>query len=209
MRWAIVGAVLVAAVLVPFLLFGGAFTAFGEWLTRGTLPTRVMVPAVIALLALDVFLPVPSSLVSAGAGALMGFWGGTLTIWLGMTAGCIVGYAVGARMTGRARHFIGEADLQRAAQLLDRHGIWALAACRAVPVLAEASVVFSGLARTRLRPFLLISSFSNLAIAATYSAVGHYALQVDSFLLAFLGAVTLPALGMFVASRLLVSSRTM
>ncbi len=208
MRWVIVFTVLVTAILVPFLLFGGTFTVFGEWLTRGTLPARVVVPTVIALLALDVFLPVPSSLVSAGAGALMGFWGGTLTIWLGMTAGCILGYAVGARMARRARQFIGDADLQRAAQLLDRHGIWALAACRAVPVLAEASVVLSGLTRTRLRPFLLISSLSNLAIAATYAAVGHYALQVDSFLLAFLGALTLPALGMFVASRLLISSRT-
>jgi uncharacterized membrane protein YdjX (TVP38/TMEM64 family) len=208
MRWAIVCAVLVTAVLVPFLLFGGAFTAFAESLTRGTLPVRVVAPAIIALLALDVVLPVPSSLISAGAGALMGFWGGTLTIWLGMTAGCIIGYAAGARMAGLARQFIGDADLRRAAQLLDRHGIWALAACRAVPVLAEASVVFSGLTRTRLRPFLLISSLSNLAIAAIYSAVGHYALQVDSFLLAFLGALTLPALGMFVAGRLLLSSRT-
>jgi uncharacterized membrane protein YdjX (TVP38/TMEM64 family) len=208
MRWVIVCAVLVTAVLVPFLLFGGAFTAFAEWLTRGTLPVRVLVPAVIALLALDVVLPVPSSLISAAAGAVMGFWGGTVTVWLGMTAGCILGYAAGARIAPLARRFIGDADLRRAGQLLDRHGMWALAACRAVPVLAEASVVFSGLTRTRLRPFLLISSLSNLAIAATYSAVGHYALQVDSFLLAFLGALTLPALGMFVASRLLLSSRT-
>jgi uncharacterized membrane protein YdjX (TVP38/TMEM64 family) len=200
--------VLVTAVLVPFLLFGGAFTTFAEWLTRGTLPVRVLVPAVIALLALDVVLPVPSSLISAAAGAVMGFWGGTVTVWLGMTAGCILGYAAGARIAPLARRFIGDADLRRAGQLLDRHGMWALAACRAVPVLAEASVVFSGLTRTRLRPFLLISSLSNLAIAATYSAVGHYALQVDSFLLAFLGALTLPALGMFVASRLLLSSRT-
>jgi uncharacterized membrane protein YdjX (TVP38/TMEM64 family) len=113
MRWAIVCAVLVTAVIVPFLLFGGAFTTFSEWLTRGTLPVRVLVPAVIALLALDVFLPVPSSLISAGAGALMGFWVGTLTIWLGMTAGCIIGYAVGARMARLARKFVGDADLRR------------------------------------------------------------------------------------------------
>jgi uncharacterized membrane protein YdjX (TVP38/TMEM64 family) len=208
MRWAIVFAVLVTLVLVPFLLFGGAFTAFAERLTSGTLPVRALVPAVIALLALDVFLPVPSSLISAGAGALVGFWGGTLTVWLGMTAGCILGYVIGARMARLASRFIGDAELQRAGRMFDRHGIWALAACRAVPVLAEASVVFCGVARTRLRPFLLISSLSNLAIAATYSAVGHYALQVDSFLPAFLGALTLPALGMFVASRLLLSSRT-
>ncbi|MEO6212990.1 MAG: VTT domain-containing protein [Vicinamibacterales bacterium] len=208
MRWAIVWVVLVTAVLVPFLLFGEAFTAFAEWLTRGTLPAPVLIAIIIALLALDVFLPVPSSLISAGAGALMGFWGGTLTIWLGMTAGCILGYVAGVRMAHLARKFIGDADLRRAGELLERHGIWALAACRAVPVLAEASVVFSGLARTRLRPFLLISSLSNLAIAATYSAVGHYALQGESFLLALLGALTLPALGMFVASRLIPSSRT-
>ena len=208
MRWAIVCVMLMTAVLVPFWFFGAAFTTFGEYLTRGTLPARVVIPSVVALLALDVFLPVPSSVVSVGAGALMGFWRGTLIIWLGMTAGCIIGYAFGARIAGPARRFIGDADLQRAGQLLDRHGIWALAACRAVPVLAEASVVFSGLARTRLRPFLLIASLSNLAIAAAYSAVGHYALRVDSFLLAFLGAMTLPALGMFTASRLRSSSRT-
>ncbi len=208
MRWAIVCVVLVAAVLGPFLLFGQAFTAFGEYLTRGTLPAGVVVPLVIALLALDVFLPVPSSLVSVGAGALMGFWRGTLIIWLGMSAGCALGYVVGARLARVARRFVGESDLARAGQLLDRHGIWALAACRAVPVLAEASVVFAGLARTRLRPFLLISCLSNLAIAAAYAAVGHYALQVDSFLLAFAGAMTLPALGLFMASRLRLSSRT-
>ncbi len=208
MRWAIVGVILMTAVLVPFWFFGETFTAFGEYLTRGTLPARVAIPLVVALLALDVFLPVPSSLVSVGAGALLGFWRGTLIVWLGMTAGCVLGYAVGARIAGLARRFVGDADLQRAGQMLDRHGIWALAACRAVPVLAEASVVFSGLARIRLRPFLLISSLSNLAIAAAYAAVGHYALRVDSFLLAFLGAMTLPALGMFMASRLRFSSRT-
>ena len=102
MRWAIVWTLLVTVVLVPFLLFGGAFTTFTEWLTRGTLPLRVLVPAIVALLALDVFLPVPSSLISAGAGALMGFWRATLTVWLGMTAGCILGYAIGARMAGLA-----------------------------------------------------------------------------------------------------------
>jgi uncharacterized membrane protein YdjX (TVP38/TMEM64 family) len=208
MRIAIIGAVLVAAVLVPFLLFGEAFTAFGDYLTRGGLPARVVVPVVIALLALDVFLPVPSSLVSVGAGALLGFFRGTLIVWLGMTAGCMLGYAVGARLAGLARRFIGETDLKRASQLLDRHGVWAVAACRAVPVLAEASVVFCGLARTRLRTFLLMSSLSNLAVAAVYAAVGHYALQVDSFLLAFAGAMTLPALGMFLAGRLRLSTRT-
>src|SRR5688500_1396932 len=105
MRWAIVCVVLVTAVLVPFVIFGGTFTALTEWLTRGTLPVRVLVPAIIALLTLDVFLPVPSSLISAGAGALIGFWAGTLTIWLGMTAGCIFGYAIGARMAGVASRF--------------------------------------------------------------------------------------------------------
>ncbi|MFP2910634.1 DedA family protein, partial [Pyxidicoccus sp. 3LFB2] len=49
------------------------------------------------LLAGDIFLPVPSSLVSTAAGGLLGFWGGLATNWVGMMGACAVGYALGAR----------------------------------------------------------------------------------------------------------------
>jgi membrane protein DedA with SNARE-associated domain len=71
--------------------------------------------------------------------------------------------------------------------------------CRAVPVLAEASVLFAGVTRMPFRRFLLLAGLSNLGIAVTYSAVGAYALEAESFLLAFAGAIILPGIAMLVA----------
>ena len=193
MRWTLLWALLLALVLLPFVLFGEAFTRFGVWLAQGGARGWALGGIVGTLLALDVVLPVPSSAVSTAAGAVLGFWRGAAVIWIGMTMGCAVGYAIGAGAGGAARRFVGDAPLQRAGRIMDRHGAWALAACRPIPVVAEASVVFSGLVRSPIERFLWITSVSNLGIAVAYAAVGAYAMRLESFVLAFLGATILPA----------------
>ena len=47
--------------------------------------------------------------------------------------------------------------------------------------------------------YMLISTFSNAGISAVYATVGAYSANVDSFLLAFTGAVLLPGLAMLTA----------
>ena len=79
---------------------------------------------------------------------------------------------------------------------MDRHGRWAILLCRPIPVLAEASVVFAGLVRTPLVPFLALTAGSNLGIALAYAAVGAYSMEAQSFLLTFLGALALPGLAL-------------
>ena len=49
------------------------------------------------------------------------------------------------------------------------------------------------------RRFLLLATLSNLGIALTYSAVGAYALKVESFLLAFGAAIAVPGVAMLIA----------
>src|SRR6187551_2233003 len=113
MRWAVVSAIIVALILVPFFLFEDQFTAFGQHLATGGASRWYVAVGIAALLAGDVVLPVPSSITSAAAGALLGFWPGLLVIWVGMTVSCIVGYYLGARGGGVARRFVGEAGLAR------------------------------------------------------------------------------------------------
>lgn len=196
MRWAALWFLLLALVLVPFLVFEKQFEQLATWLAQGNASGWATAGAIGGLLALDVFLPVPSSIVSTGAGVLLGFWRGAAVIWLGMTAGCLVGYTFGARAAGAARRLVGDASLARAATVMDRHGRWALVLCRPIPVLAEASVVFAGLVRTPRAPFLALTAGSNLGIALAYAAVGAYSMEAQSFLLTFLGAVALPGLAL-------------
>src|SRR4029453_3255565 len=129
-------------------------------------------------------------------GVLVGVWRGGGVIWLGMTVGCAIGYAFGAKAAGAARRLVGEDGLTRANQIMDRHGNWALVVCRPIPVLAESSVVFAGLVRSPLRPFVWMTTLSNLGIALAYAAVGAFSMEMQSFLLIFVAALALPGLAM-------------
>ena len=103
-----------AAIIVPFLLFEKQFEALGAWLASGHASGWTSASIIAGLLALDVFLPVPSSIVSTGAGVLLGFWRGSAVIWIGMVLGCAIGYAFGARAAGAARRLVGEDSLVKA-----------------------------------------------------------------------------------------------
>ena len=201
MRWAILWVVLIGLVLLPFLLFEQQFNAFAEQVTRSGTSRVIVAGAVFALLALDVFLPVPSSIVSTASGVLLGFGAGTAVVWAGMMVGCLVGYAVGARGSGVARRFIGEDGIARASSLMQRYGDYTIVLCRPVPVLAEASVVFAGLVKSHYRRFVRLTAASNLGIAAGYAAVGAFSRRLDSyaFFIAFIGALLLPGLFILVS----------
>lgn len=194
-RWGLTVVLLFAFILVPWLLFDASITeavnqAFENPASHGVLAALL----VVALLAFDVVLPTPSSLVSVAAGALFGWLAGGLLIWLGMSLGCLLGYGLGAR-AGRplARRLLGEAELERAMRLSGRVDGAALALTRAVPVLAEATTLAAGTTGAPLGRFVAVTSLANAGVAAVYAGVGAAALSKGSFLLAFAAAAGLPA----------------
>jgi uncharacterized membrane protein YdjX (TVP38/TMEM64 family) len=199
MRWVLLWVILIGLVLLPFLLFEAQFNAFAEHVTASGTSRWLVAAAVLSLLALDVFLPVPSSIVSTAAGVFLGFLAGTAVIWAGMMAGSVLGYAVGARGSGAARRLVGADGISRAGGLFGRYGDATIVLCRPVPVLAEASVVFAGLVKAPFGRFAQLTAISNLGIALGYAAFGAYSLRLDSFLLAFLGALLLPGIFILVS----------
>jgi uncharacterized membrane protein YdjX (TVP38/TMEM64 family) len=199
MRWAVIWVGLIALVLVPFFLFEDQFNAFAAAMTQDGTARWVAATSIFGLLALDVVLPVPSSIVSTAAGVLLGFWRGAAVIWLGMTTACLLGYAIGSRASAAARRFVGDEGLARAERLVSRYGDWTIVLCRPVPVLAEASVIFAGIIRAPFATFLVVTTLANLGVAIGYAAFGAFSMRVDSFVMAFLGALALPGLAILIA----------
>jgi len=199
MRWLWLTLAVVALILVPFFLFESYFTALGERAASGQIPVVWAVTIIGGLLALDVLLPVPSSVVSAAAGVLLGFWAGAFVIWVGMTVSCLVAYVIGAKSSNLARRIVGDDGLARAREIATRYGDLAIVLCRPVPVVAEASVIFAGVMHVPATRFLLVCALANLGVAIGYAAIGAYAMSVDSFLLAFLGALAMPGVAWLVA----------
>ena len=199
-KWSLLSAALLAAIVVPFFLYEETIIRWTqEFVEREDAPW-VVGGVLGGLLATDLLLPIPSSLVGTAAGYLLGLGTGSAVTWAGMTAACLIGYLLGAT-AGRevTRRFVGEEELRRASRAHRRFGDWVIVIFRAVPVLAEASVLFAGVARMPFRRFVFLATLSNLGIALTYSAVGAYALEVESFFLAFGGAIVVPGVAMLIA----------
>jgi uncharacterized membrane protein YdjX (TVP38/TMEM64 family) len=196
MRWFVIVLTVVLLIVVPFLLFEGYFTELADRVARGEGSRWTVALGLGALLGTDVLLPIPSSIVSAAAGVLLGFWKGAATVWAGMSVSCLVGYLIGARSSHAARRFVGDVGLARAAALADRFGYLAIVLCRPVPVLAEATVILAGVVKAPMSRVLAVSLAANLGVAAGYAAIGAYSMRVDSFLLAFLGSLAVPGLAL-------------
>jgi membrane protein DedA with SNARE-associated domain len=111
----------------------------------------------------------------------------------------VIGNAFGARASTAERRFVGSEAIGRAEQFAARYGDYGLVLCRPVPVLAEASVILAGVVGAPRRRFFVLTSWSNLGIAMVYAAVGAFAMEVESFLLAFAAALALPAVAMLIA----------
>jgi len=192
-------AALLAIPIIPFLIFGEWFEArIADWLRQGLSPVAVSA-AVFGLLAGDILLPVPSSVVTTFAGRVLGFWTGTAVAWGGMTAGAVGAFGL-ARSFGRplARRLSSDQELARTDALALRWGVWVLVLTRPVPVLAEASVLLMGTTRLAWSQCLLAVSLSNLGIAGVYAALGERV----QFPLAVIASIALPLLLTSLAHRL-------
>lgn len=185
-------------VVVSFLLFEQQIENFLAHLNLylPSTPTQKLNLALllIALLALDVLLPVPSSMVALLAVAMLGSLGGYLVIFIGLCLGAGLGYGLGA---GYFRLLSGRGLNQRQpGKLAYRLGTLSLICLRGVPVLAETSVLAAGMQRYPLRPFLLVTTLANAGLALAYSAIGTLLVEQNTLLVTLLASMLLPGLFM-------------
>jgi len=201
-RWVAIGLVLAATIIVPFLLFGDALeAAVVQWLETGP-SMAAIVAVVVVVLASDVLLPVPSSIVATAAGALLGFGLGTAANTVGLMLGAGVGYGIGAAGRGAAERVVGAAELRSAQALFERRGDIVVATLRPIPVLAELSVVFAGVTAMPRGKFALYTGLANLGIGAAYAGLGAWAVEADSMLVAVAASLALPGVAMLIGRQL-------
>ncbi|MET0389943.1 MAG: hypothetical protein ABW321_28480 [Polyangiales bacterium] len=154
--------VLLAAALIPIIPFALIGELPGE---RWLLPSQghaVQLGALGALLlALDVLLPIPSSILGALLGARLGFTAGFAWTWLGLCTGLVTGYGLGRLVPARY-----------ASELPEAPSLTLCFVSRPVPVLAEAVAIAAGVERLPFARFLVAGALGNAVYAAVLSADG-------------------------------------
>ena len=188
-------AVVLAIPIIPFVLLREQIEQLIQpWLTADVNQWHVA-GLVVGLLSTDVFLPIPSSVLSTLAGSRLGFWLATASSWLGLTLGAVIGFefakACGPKLADRLAK---PEDLRQMAAWSERYGSLLLVVTRAIPVFAEATVLLMGIHGLARRRFFWPVAFSNLGIAIAYSWLGKTAAD-NELLPAALGiSVALPVL---------------
>lgn len=188
--------------ILPWLSFGAELEAkITAWFDPPPAASTVLL-FTVGVLASDIVLPVPSSLISTIAAAQVGFLPATGASWLGMTLGAVAGFWL-ARTWGRslALRLSSAEDLERMDQLGQRYGAGILIITRAVPVFAEAAVLLMGTTQLPWRRFLPAIALSNLGLAAVYAAVGRLAEDYGKLPVAIGASIALPVLAATMARR--------
>lgn len=181
--------------LVPFLLWHAPIEAFIAGLQQRSFSPAAVALVVVGLLGSDILLPIPSSLVSTWAGGHLPVWGACLASWTGMNLGAALGFAL-ARRWGAvvAQRFVAPSDLLRMEKFGERQAVWILVVTRALPILAEAAVVWLGTHRVSWRQFWPPILLSNLGIALAYSCLGNWAADQEWLVVAMSVSVAFPLL---------------
>jgi membrane protein DedA with SNARE-associated domain len=192
-------------ILVSFAVAGDPLLDWASNLIeRADSPTAIALTCVF-LLAGDVLLPVPSSLVAASAASLLEPLPAVLAITLGILLSTTLGWLLGRTLrTTALERLISGASLSEADRAFGRWGIWAFACSRTVPILSEEFAILTGVHRLAFfRTVLPVTVASALPTSLFYViAVRSLGLDRDAepSFWALLGvASVLPILGLTAA----------
>ncbi|MDD4538184.1 MAG: VTT domain-containing protein [Lentisphaeria bacterium] len=152
----------------------------------------------MALLVIDLLLPIPATGIMTALGMVYGFWLGWLVAATGSALAGILGYAL-VRIGGDAlaRRLAKPDELQAFRALFERWGALAVIGSRALPILPEVMAVLAGLARMRFRHFLAALLAGTVPVSALYAWWGaSYGREApaSSFIIAVLLPLALWAL---------------
>lgn len=134
--------------IIPFAMIGEMPGA--RWLSASDENSLLFGLTGMGLLAADVFLPVPSSIIGTMLGARLDFLAGWLWGWAGLMIGNSLGYLAGRLLLARFTP-----EIQHTPSLI------LLFMSRPVPVLAEAMTFTCGAEKMKFSSFLMVSAIGN------------------------------------------------
>lgn len=158
------------------------------------LDSRMIGAAIGALLTLDLFLPVPSSVLMTLSGVYTGPWVGALINFTGAMGSALIGFGLCRRYGQTAfQKLIGREQQHDVERFFDRFGIWVILLSRSVPMLTEIISCLAGLSTMSWRRFSVLSALGTAPISILYAWAGWRFGMEHALGWAILIALVLPA----------------
>jgi uncharacterized membrane protein YdjX (TVP38/TMEM64 family) len=128
----------------------------------------------IALIWVDVVLPVPQTAVIAALGIIYGTLLGALLGSVGLITGGLLGYVLMLTSARRyAQRLVGRQSLHKLERVFDRRGAWTIVLTRSLPYsVPEAMVFLAGLAGMPRGKFVAALTVGSVPTAFVFAAIG-------------------------------------
>lgn len=155
----------------------------------------------ILLLASDLVLPVPGTVVVSALGYVYGTLLGGLVATAGLMAAGMLGYGVG-RLCGEkfARRWLGDRDFETGRKLFESGGGWVVALSRSLPILPEVVSCTAGLVRMPFGRFVTALACGSVPVGFLFAAIGRSGRDAPGWALAL--SVVIPAVLWMTAARM-------
>ena len=183
--WKVVGGLL-GLLLALFFLFEALHIPFftdTSWVETNRGLSAALIG--VALLIVDVFLPVPSSLVMVAHGALFGIWMGTLLSMVGQMGAALLGSAVGRAGGPMMERMVNAEEKARGDRFMRRWGALGIVVSRPIPLFAETVAIMAGVARVPWPRVAISAALGSLPPALLYAFTGAVADDFNSAALMF------------------------
>jgi uncharacterized membrane protein YdjX (TVP38/TMEM64 family) len=175
----VLAAVVILSKLIVEDLFGLSLDSLASaWLADPGVGAAMVI---VSLLAIDVFLPVPSSLVMVLSGAAFGVIAGSALALVGSVAGEWVGFELVRRYgRGVSARMMGDEEFERFRRFFERHGILAVILTRPLPIVMETMSLVAGVSGMTRWAFLAASIAGTLPIVVVYAYAGAVSREAGS-----------------------------
>lgn len=185
-KLAVLLAAVMAAIIVPFLVWGAEIERLAPGMLAAPDTKWVIAGVGATLLTTDVALPIPSSVVSAMLCLLAGPFLGAAAILVGMLGSFAFGYSLGRLLPRDSlKRWVGPELWDSVSDQATRSGALWIMVSRPIPVLAEATSIILGSLGMPFGPAMLAALASSAGVAACYAAAAAAGLSNGGFWLAF------------------------
>lgn len=201
-RYALVATVIAALILASFLIVEAL------QIPLLTDPTDQMseggwIAALIGggLLLIDVFIPIPSSVIMITHGAIFGILGGFVLSLVASVGGAMIGWWFGNRGGRWMDRIISPKEKQQANAFIARYGILAIIISRLIPIVAETVAIMSGTTNLGWKRVLVATTIGAAPPALIYAIAGEATDDFASGVVVTICVVILAGVAWFVGRR--------
>lgn len=182
--------IIASFIITAFLVFENLELFFSNLLHNLSNNTGLYAFISFLVLASDIVLPVPSSIVMYTNGYVLGVMYGATISLLALMVSCVVGYYLG-RLTSAGLKTVSD---ERAQKIIANYGSVSILITRGIPILSESVCIICGYNNMPFKNYFMLNLLGYIPLCLLYAYCGSVGYNQDTFFISFACSIIFSAL---------------